>query len=91
MVMVLAEEFGHEVVDFEFQKLCSIIVAKDTVTVFRRPSDVANLRGNQSDRVRRKYVDFLDFCQVRQYGLFGVQLYLLSALKIYQNFTSDNK
>jgi hypothetical protein len=82
MVVVLTEKFGHEVINFKFEKFFSIVVAKNTVAVFRCPSDVANLRGYQSNCIGRKYVDFLDFSQVRQYRLFCIQLYLLPYLKI---------
>ncbi len=85
--MVLAEEFRHEVINFEFQKLLPIFVAKDSITVFGGPSDVGNFRGDQGDGIGGKNVYFIYFSHVRRYGFFCVWFYILSYLKMNKKIT----
>lgn len=62
--MILAKIFGHEIINFEFKKLLSTTVSENRVTIFRGPTNVANLRCDKSYSVRRKNIDFFYLSQI---------------------------
>lgn len=66
--MILAEEFGHQVVDLQFEELIAVVVTENAVTILRCPADVADLGGDQGDCVGGEDVDLADFGEVREHS-----------------------